>query len=122
MEGISMWAIYWVMQADTISGASVGFSVMLGMATAICALCTTHPDDDVSSGPKRWIKRVASAFIFCVLMAVFFPTTKTLLAMVGIPLGIQIAQGLELDTTAKRSVQLLNQYLEKELAPKAGGK
>jgi uncharacterized membrane protein len=110
--------IYFVMQASNIAGM---FGLLSGVGAVIVVVSLFNIDfashKEEVAFHKRWLYGGIVSFVFFLLVAVAIPSTKTIVAMYGIPAAITVAKDVKLDATAKKAVasvnKLLDTYLEK---------
>ena len=110
--------IYFVMQASNIAGM---FGLLSGLSAVIVIVSLFNIDFSWSEKEKafhkKWMYGGCISFVVFLLVAVAIPSTRTVVAMYGIPAAITVAKDVKLDATAKKAVasvnKLLNTYLEK---------
>lgn len=124
MEDLTPFTIYLIMQANSVLKIFVFGMVASGLVSAIffigVFIAMSEEDHGALKTCKRILKLSVPVVIFCILALGIFPSTKTLVTMYAVPAAIKVADGLELDDTAKKSVKAVNKLLDaylKEEAP-----
>lgn len=122
---LSPFLIYIIMQADNVVHASIflcmAFSAINGILLCIhlCNLTDGYNSSEERGNiAKRWLKITFPILLLSIFLTILMPRTNTLVAMYGIPAAIDVAQGLELDETAKKVVQSTNKLLDTYLKEK----
>ncbi len=112
-QTISPWLIYWVMQADTVQTTlSILFGVLLGCAVLMWVITGMCAIDGDSQKPMKTAITISVATGALMFLAMFVPTTKTLVTMFSVPTLIQVADDVELDETTRKSNQAVNKLLD----------
>lgn len=132
MEVISPWAIYWVLQLDSISGATGVLCLAVAVASVISLVAgalshTADPEEWYSENYKvaaantkarapifiRWGKRLAIAGAILFTAHAFIPSTKAMAAIIVIP---AIANSDRLQREAGDLYDLAKQALRQAVA------
>jgi len=111
---ITPFDIYLIMQADsavTAAAIILVFSSIIGVSSAVVSAACQ--DDPIHTAIfRKMFKLAVVPWIISLVLAIALPSTKTLIAMYGIPATIEMAEGLELDETAKKAVKGINAILD----------
>jgi hypothetical protein len=125
MPELSPFVVYLIMQADTLIYATNGLltlAFIIALGSFVCWM--GHASDARSSHGSahdayvaRACKRLFAGALVSVFMLsavmMFAPKTNTLIAMYAIPPVVEMAQGLPLDDTARKTVEAVNRMLDK---------
>lgn len=118
-QTISPWLIYWVMQADSIidtfglMARIVGFAAIV--VTFFSSLAKGIPDgapEFLKTNGVRISVYLCIGWMFFGGVATLTPSSKTLVTMFAVPTLIQVADDVELDETAKKSIAAVNKLLD----------
>lgn len=120
---ITSWTLYWITRLDGICEFAMFASIMCGacLLTAGCFMGAAFGDniEKLKAPSLAWARRFAVAFVVCILIRLFTPTTKELAAFIVLP---KIANS-ELVTTdipdeAKELYGLAKEYLKSQVEDK----
>ena len=116
---ITPWTIYWVMQLDHLVvfvGIVCGvLGMTFGLSLLAIAMFTAEYEKSVQTGAIRLAKRVAFPFLIVGLTSALLPSTKTMCAVLTIPLVVDNEQ-LQGDATEiyQLGIERLKEVLEVE--------
>ncbi len=111
MEHFTTWDIYWIMQADVIQATFAWIGFIAGFA-AVMTLFAMAITETYNHHGWASVSVAAGICITFVVAAAFWPNTKTQIAMYGIPAAISITADIELDETARKSIEAVNKLLD----------
>ena len=105
---------------NTIATAAVIVAGFAMVALAIVYICSGfyNPDEDEVDDARNCKKALKTSVIICavsVLVATFVPSKQTYLFMVGGNALEEIAKNEKVQERAGKTIDLLDQYLEKKL-------
>jgi hypothetical protein len=117
--------IYFIFQADYIQGFIMALTVASGAGAALITFVgwlTSHePDGGMTEGARRIRNACFAAFFPFALLAMFTPTTETLIKTWGVYTTIQVAQeNEELGKLPDNMLKYLNTYFENEIEEMQG--
>jgi hypothetical protein len=107
---ITPFEIYLIMQAAHVIVVFAVLGSFAGLGTAMLFFAAVIGEEE-----QHWptIKyRLIPITLVCFFLATVIPSTKTLIAMYGIPAAIQVAGDAELDETATKSIKAINKLLD----------
>lgn len=117
---LTPFTIYMIFTADNVRALMIWFAVLSGLVTFAAAVCwvgfSSDGDYEMANRFYKFIKRVgAPVFLIFITMAATIPSTKTLVAMYGIPELISAGKAVaesEIGTNAYKAVnKLLKDYV-----------
>jgi hypothetical protein len=117
------------MQADEVGTAiNIVGIVLLCSTIAMLLFCLNRtsnemfykhlmndPEDVYKSKTKSYYRTVRKMSIYTIVMVLFtafIPSTKTLITVFAVPTLAQVADDVQLDETAKKSVEAVNKLLD----------
>ncbi len=121
---LTPFVIYVIMSAGSIAGVFVllGLAIAVSVLIHMCIkLCDISARENTSRNQDNADERAVIcrhlvpgilAVALCFMVAILSPTTKTLATMYAVPAAIKLADGLELDDTAKKMVAAVNKLLD----------
>jgi hypothetical protein len=117
--------IYFIFQADYIQGFIMALTVACGVVTTaitfVAWLLSNDPDGEIPVGSMRFRNACFIAFFPLALLAMFTPTTDTLIKTWGVYTTIQVAQeNEELGKLPDNMLKYLNTYFENEIEEMQG--
>ncbi len=122
---MSAWTMYWIMQATTISqalGVAGGFTLLALVFFTIVSLVQfdSQDEDERKKGHVMWaiVRRFAWAPIVLIVAHTFMPTTKSLCAIIAVPM---IVNDETLQADAAEIYRLGMAKLKDELADQQEG-
>lgn len=109
---ISPWIIYWIMQADSILSMIETVALIFTIIAILALIFMTCPNSEIRRAARRVM--VPCVFILSIsgIGATFIPSSKTLATIIAVPTVIQIADDIQLDETAKKSVETINKTID----------
>lgn len=112
---LTPFAIYLIFSADDVKTGLVLFSV-LAAVPAIFAIAFGAIEEEPAV--LKLGKRVAAAIVVAAFVAMFTPSTKTLVAMYGIPAALNGAKSVASSEVGQKAYSAVNKLLDDYLKSK----
>ena len=114
---ITPFNLYLIFQADTIRIAAIVCLCVLAIATPLGSLIIS----EFAPGPEklsRFLKQCIAAIVILIVVLSIIPTTKTLVAIFGIPMAIDGAKKVAETDLAKKGAKAVEKLLDEYLSEK----